>query len=211
MKVLMINTVCGRTSTGRICSDIADLLIEQRHECKIAYGRDPVPKNAKKYAIKIGNKFDFYFHSLCTRLFDNTGFSSVFATKRFLKWVKEYNPDVIHLHNLHGYYINIKILFDYLKKSGKPVVWTFHDCWPFTGHCPHYTFQGCDRWKNICFKCPLKNDYPASFLFDRSTKNFMQKKEFFTNLKNLTIVTPSKWLEGEVKKSYFIYKAGFAG
>lgn len=202
MKVLMINSVCGVTSTGRICADIADLLTENGHECKIAYARGIVPEKWQKYAVKIGMDMDVNIHAMSTRIFDNTGFGSKRATRKFLKWVEEYKPDVIHLHNLHGYYIHIGLLFDFLKKYNKPVVWTLHDCWTFTGHCPHYSFVQCDKWLTECYKCPLKGEYPASSVFDRSKKNYRQKKQFFNGVKNMTIVTPSQWLKEEVEKSF---------
>lgn len=202
MKVLMINTVCGITSTGRICTDIADILTERGGECKVAHGRGVVPEKDKKYSVKIGNDFDVKVHGLGTRIFDNTGFYSVKATKDFLKWVEEYDPDIIHLHNIHGYYINIKLLFEYLKKSGKPIVWTLHDCWAFTGHCAHYTFAGCGKWKTGCSKCPIKKEYPSSFVIDNSKRNYKIKKDLFGGLKDLYLVTPSEWLKNEVKQSF---------
>ena len=129
MKILMINSVCGVGSTGRICTDIAEKLTQLGHECKIAYGRGNVPNHLEKYAIKIGTKFGTYLHGIISRVLDNTGFGSKFATKKFIKWVKLYDPDIIHLHNLHGYYINVEVLFNYLKSCNKKVFWTLHDCW----------------------------------------------------------------------------------
>lgn len=203
MKVLQINSVCGIRSTGRICTDIADILKQNGEECKIAYGRENVSENYKQYAIRIGNDIDIKLHALISRLFDNTGKCSKRATKKFLKWVDEYNPDVIHLHNLHGYYINLEMLFNYLKKVQKPVVWTLHDCWTFTGHCSHFDLLGCHRWKNEgCHTCPQKKHYPTSLLFDRSKKNFLEKKQLFTGIPNMTIVTPSQWLADLVKSSF---------
>ncbi|MBR3943102.1 MAG: glycosyltransferase [Clostridia bacterium] len=202
MKILMINAVCGTTSTGRICADIADLLSEAGHECKIAYARGNVPEKWQKYAVKIGSDADVKLHALSTRIFDNTGFCSKSATRKFLKWVEAFQPDVIHLHNLHGYYIHIGLLFEFLKKYNKPVVWTLHDCWSFTGHCAYYSFEKCDRWQTGCYSCPLKREYPGSSGFDRSKKNYEQKKQLFCGVKNLTIVTPSEWLKGEIEKSY---------
>lgn len=202
MKVLQINSVCGIRSTGRICTDIADVLEDNGHICKIAYGRENVPEKYKKYAVRIGNSLSVRLDALLTRLFDNAGFNSVFSTRKFIKWVKEYDPDVIHLHNLHGYYINVKILFKYLKKSGKPVLWSSHDCWAFTGHCSHFVTAGCDKWKTGCFKCPKRKAYPSSLFIDNSKKNYKKKKALFTALSNLTIVTPSNWLADLVKKSF---------
>ncbi len=202
MKVLLINSVCGIGSTGRICTDIADELFLEGHEVKIAYGRGNVPNKYKKYAIKIGSKSGLILHGLYTRLFDKHGFGSKIATKKFLKRVKKYNPDIIHLHNLHGYYINVEILFDYLKKANKPIVWTLHDCWAFTGHCSHFTEVKCEQWKTHCSYCVQKNSYPASLFIDNCKRNFERKKNAFTGVNNLTIITPSKWLKGIVEKSF---------
>ena len=202
MRVLFINSVCGIRSTGRICTDIAEVLSRQGHECKIAYGREYVPEMYKDIAVRIGTDFDTKIHGLQTRILDNTGFASKNATKKFIKWVMEYNPDIIHLHNLHGYYINIKVLFDYLAMAGKPVVWTLHDCWSFTGHCTHFDYVNCEKWKTHCYACPQKKQYPASFFYDGSTSNFMRKKGAFLGLKHLTIITPSYWLAGLVKQSF---------
>jgi putative colanic acid biosynthesis glycosyltransferase len=200
LKVLQINTVCGTGSTGRIATDIHNILLEQGHESYIAYGRgESVNCNT---AIKIGSKTDLYVHGAMTRIFDNHGFASKKATKEFIKEVEELNPDIIHLHNIHGYYINVEILFNYLKKSNKPVVWTLHDCWAFTGHCAYFDYVGCDKWKTACYKCPQKKNYPASIFIDNSKQNYLKKKELFTGIKNMTIVTPSNWLANLVKQSF---------
>ena len=198
----MINSVCGIGSTGRICTDLAETLSQNGHEVKIAYGRGDVPDNFKHYAIKIGNDFDVKLHVLYSRIFDNTGFGSYKATKKFLEWVKEYNPDVIHLHNIHGYYINIELLFDYLAKAKKRVIWTLHDCWAFTGHCPHFSFVKCDKWKYGCSNCPQKRGYPSSYVFDSSCLNWKRKKKIFTSVSNMTLITPSEWLAKLVRKSF---------
>ena len=200
MKVLQINSVCGVGSTGRIATDLYKVLEEQGHECVIAYGRGTAPEGIK--TIKIGTDFDNYMHVAKTRLFDKHGFGSTKATKEFIKKVKEYNPDVIHLHNIHGYYINIEILFNYLKEADKKVIWTLHDCWAFTGHCAYFDYVGCNKWKNQCNSCPQKKEYPTSNMIDSSSWNFKKKKEIFNGVKDLTIVTPSKWLARLVKKSF---------
>jgi len=202
MKILQINSVCGIRSTGRICTDLAEVLEQNGHECKIAYGRESVPEKYQKYAIRIGSDFDVKMHALQSRLFDNSGFCSKRATEKFIEWVKEYNPDIIHLHNIHGYYINIEVLFNYLEEADKPVVWTLHDCWTFTGHCAHYSYVQCDKWKVGCNNCQQRKSYPSSFLFDHSRKNWLKKKALFTRVKNMTLVTPSKWLAGEVRQSF---------
>ena len=201
MKVLMINSVCGVGSTGRICTDIADMLLSQGHECKIAYGRGEVPEKYRDISVRIGSTFKVYCNVLKSRLFDNEGFSAVGATKKLVRWIKEYDPDVIHLHNIHGYYLNVKILFDYLKTSGKKIIWTLHDCWAFTGHCTHFQVPHCDKWRTECEKCIRVKDYPKA-LISHAKRNYKRKKQTFCGVPNLTIVTPSKWLLGLVGQSF---------
>lgn len=200
MKVLQINSVCGIGSTGRIATDIHNNLIEQGHESYIAYGRD-LPINCDN-TIKIGTKLDNYTHVIETRILDRHGLGSRRATLRLIDEIKELDPNIIHLHNIHGYYVNIQILFNYLKETNKPVVWTLHDCWSFTGHCSHFDLIGCNKWQTGCFDCPQKKSYPSSILIDNSRNNYRIKKELFTGLNNLTIVTPSEWLANLVMKSF---------
>jgi glycosyltransferase involved in cell wall biosynthesis len=137
-----------------------------------------------------------------TRVLDKHGVGSKKATIEFIDGVKELDPDIINLHNIHGYYINIEILFNYLKEANKPVVWTLHDCWSFTGHCAYFDYAGCNKWQKGCYKCPEKKSYPSSLVVDSSKKNYVSKKDIFTGVDNLTIVTPSNWLADLVKESY---------
>ena len=203
MKVLLINAVCGTGSTGRICTDLAQQFEKEGHTVKIAYGRHAyVPKQFQKYAVRIGTDFDVKLHALQTRLFDTHGFGSKHATKKFLQWADQYNPDLVWLHNIHGYYINVEMLFAWLKSHPQTQVkWTLHDCWAFTGHCSHFSFVKCDKWKTHCEKCPQLYRYPASFC-DNSRQNFDRKKTAFTGVKNMTLITPSKWLADLVKQSF---------
>lgn len=212
-RLLLINSVCGIGSTGRICADIARKYDQDGYEVKIAYGRSNVlGEGTEKYAVRIGSKADVYAHVAYTRLFDKHGLASKRATKKFLKWASVYDPDILWLHNIHGYYINYEMLFDWIKRrqkeqseSGKQVMkvkWTLHDCWAFTGHCSHFTYVGCDKWKTKCKNCPQKNEYPTSFLIDNSEDNYGGKRKAFDGVKNLTIITPSKWLENLVKGSF---------
>lgn len=201
MKVLMINVVCGIRSTGRICTDLATALEKQGHQVKIAYGRENVPEQFQKYAVRIGNDLDVKLHGVKARLLDGAGFGSKAVTEKFIEWVKKYDPDVIHLHNLHGYYINVEVLFKYLKTCGKRIIWTLHDCWAFTGHTAYCDIVNCKRWMKGCYDCPLLKKYPAS-LIDRSKQNWKKKKKVFTSLSNMTIITPSKWLGILVKNSF---------
>lgn len=200
MKILQVNSVCGVGSTGRIATDIYKVLEEQGHECCIAYGRGTAPEGIK--TIKIGSNIDNYIHVAKTRLLDKHGFASKRATEEFVKKAEEFNPDVIHLHNIHGYYLNIEILFKFLKKFNKPVIWTLHDSWAFTGHCAYFEYCGCEKWRTGCEKCEQKKTYPISNLMDNSKWNFTKKKELFTSVEDLTIITPSKWLAELTKESF---------
>lgn len=199
-KVLQVNVVCGYGSTGRIAADLYKAIKKNGHDCIIAYGRGSSPEGLK--TIKIGRNYDFFAHTAMSRITDKHGFYSRQATKELIKKVKEFDPDVIHLHNIHGYYVNIEILFNYLREAEKPVVWTLHDCWAFTGHCAHFDYIGCDKWKNLCHHCPQKNRYPKSIFLDNSKWNYKMKNELFTSVKNMTIVTPSQWLADLVKGSF---------
>lgn len=199
--LFQINTVANSGSTGRITEDIGELAISKDWESYIAYGRGKA--KSKSNLMKITNKIDFYFHALQTRFLDNHGLSSSHNTKRLIENIKRIKPDIIHLHNIHGYYLNYSLLFNFLSQTNIPVVWTLHDCWTYTGHCSHYTFAQCKRWKESCFNCPQKNRYPKSWFIDRSSQNYADKKRYFSSINNLTIITVSNWLENEVKQSFF--------
>ena len=200
MKVLQINTF-GNLSTGKIAVDIYRTLRARGHEGAVAYARNEVPGDVPSF--KIGNSLSVYTDGVLTRLTDKAGHYSKGATEKLIKQIKEYDPDIIHLHNLHGYYINVPMLFDFLKNAGKPVVWTLHDCWAYTGHCCYYSMAGCEKWKLTgCSKCPQKKAYPASIFKDNSSKNFSEKNQMFHSVKNLHLVCVSKWLDNELKESF---------
>lgn len=201
MKYLFINSVAGVGSTGRIAAEKCRELMAQGHQCVISYGRDKANCDDIP-TLCIGSATDYKLHGIKTRLFDQHGFGSKAATRRFLEQVKEYDPDVIWLHNIHGYYIHIGLLFEYLKTCGKKIIWTLHDCWAFTGHCSYFDYVGCDRWKAGCHDCPQKKAYPASMLLDNSRSNYKKKRSLFTGIPDLTIITPSQWLADLVQESY---------
>lgn len=201
MKYLFINSVAGFGSTGRIAAEKCRELMAQGHECVIAYARqkvncDDIP------TICIGAPLDYCLHGIKSRILDQHGFGSKAATLRFLQQVREYDPDVIWLHNVHGYYIHIGLLFDYLRSSGKKIYWTLHDCWAFTGHCSHFDYIGCDKWKAGCFDCSQKKEYPSSLFWDNSRDNYEKKRALFTKIPDLHIIVPSKWLANLVKESF---------
>ena len=201
--LLQINVTCNSGSHGKIAEQIGSLALKNGWQSVIAYSRG----NAKSESetVKIGNSLNMYWHGFESMLFDNHGLSSRLATKKFVKKILEIRPDIIHLHNIHGYYLNYKILFEFLKEYNHPVVWTLHDCWTMTGHCSHFVPANCYKWKTQCFDCPLKKDYPKSLLFDRSRQNYIDKKTAFTGIENLHIVSVSNWLNEIVKDSFLNY------
>lgn len=204
MRVLLINSVCGIGSTGRICTDLAEQFEKEGHEVKIAYGRTGfVPEKYQRYAVRIGNDLGVKMHGIRTRLLDEHGFGSAKATKKFLEWADEYNPDLLWLHNIHGYFINIELLFTWIKKRpNMQIKWTLHDCWAFTGHCAHFVAANCEQWKKQCLNCCQKDTYPISKFKDNCKNNYIRKKNAFTGVENLMLITPSKWLADLTRESF---------
>lgn len=203
-KLLQINPVIKEnTSTGKIMRTLGELAQAAGWESYVAYSRarDGVPPHSSRL-VPVGNKADLLLHWVATRLFDAHGLASRLATRRFVARLRELNPDVIHIHNIHGYFLNYKILSRALAQMGKPVVWTVHDCWLYTGHCYHYASAGCERWKTGCHHCPQKKAFPASRLLDRSRRNWEDKKKAFCSIPGLTLVTVSRWMKGEIARSF---------
>lgn len=200
MRLQQINTTVNTGSTGRIAEEIGLKVMKAGYKSFIAAANTSRP--SKSQVIQIGTDFDRKMHGLITRLLDRHGFGSLKATKELITKMEVSNPDLIHLHNIHGYYLNIEILFEYLKKHQKPVVWTFHDCWPFTGHCSYFDAVDCFMWQTECNHCPNIKGYPASCGVDQSKRNFHDKREIFNGLNRLQIITPSKWLAIHANKSF---------
>lgn len=207
--LLQINTgITG--STGRIAQQIGELAIANGWDSWIACSGREKSVESQSHLIRIGSSFDSSIHALFTRLFDRHGLHSTMGTKRLVRKIKEIKPDIIHLHNIHGYYLNIPILFQYLAEANVPVVWTLHDCWAFTGHCVHFTDVDCFKWEvqegkelqDYCNHCPKKRGYPSSFFVDRSGSNYFIKKQAFTGVKDMTLVPVSYWLGTVVKRSF---------
>lgn len=191
--VIQINVCANYRSTGKIAEEIGQLAISRGWRSVIAYG-DSV-RTSKNELVHVGSKFELFEHAIETRLFDNHGLASCSATKKFLQTVNEIKPDIIHLHNIHGYFLNYPMLFEYLSKRDIPVIWTMHDCWPITGHCAYFDYTKCERWKTECHSpCPGKRQYPASLLFESPRRNYRIKKEVFQKVENLTLVPVSDWL-----------------
>lgn len=202
MRVLFVNAVCGSGSTGRIVTDLCEILKQQGHQVHVVYGVGQASRIAPEDTTCISNKVDYYIHNATARITDRAGFYSHLATKKLIQAIKAFSPDVIHLHNLHGFYVNIKMLFEFLAEADIPVVWTLHDCWAMTGHCAHFSYVGCDKWKTGCEYCPQVSEYPKSYGVDQSRRNYADKKRLFTSVKNMTIVTPSEWLARIARQSF---------
>lgn len=200
MKVLQVNSVCGRGSTGRIVVGLHDALRARGDECRVAYGRGQHDPSVD--AFKIGTPLSVSLHAGLSRLTDRQGFFSSGATRRLAAEIDEFRPDLIHLHNVHGYYLNLPLLFSTLQQSSAGVIWTLHDCWAFTGHCAYFDFAGCDKWRTHCENCPQKRAYPTSYGLDSSKRNYDDKRRLTATMANLTLVTPSDWLAGLVGQSF---------
>lgn len=205
MKILQINLTYNIGSTGKITRDIDELITKNGDQsfvvCAYSYvTKDNVLVLEKGKNVTLLEKKDLFISRLTGRM----GYNSKIRTRRLIKAIDSFNPDVIHLHNIHGNIINIFMLFKYIKSHNIPVVWTLHDCWSFTGRCSHFEVNNCYQWKEGCKECPKAQlrVYPISYYFDWSKKMYIDKKKTFTGLSNCTLVTPSKWLKGYVDQSY---------
>lgn len=201
IKVLQISTVCGSGSVGRIMVDIYHTLEKNGDMPLIAYGRQKAPEGIRAYCF--GSAPDLALHVLSTFFRGEHGFASAGQTRKLIRKIQEWDPDVIHLHNIHGFILQIELLFEYLKKAGKPVVWTLHDCWPYTGHCAFYDYNGCGGWKTGCSGCrEYRRTYPYALFKNRTERNYIRKKAAFTGVPDLVLATPSGWLKAEVEQSF---------
>lgn len=196
LKLFQVNITANWGSTGKIAEAIGNAAIANGWESFIAYGR--VANNSTSHLIKVGGKIDTYIHYLYDRILDMEGRGSVRPTKKLIEQIKAINPDIVQLHNIHDHYLNYPILFEYLNQTNIKVVWTFHDCWAFTGHCYHFAHVGCMKWRACCEKCVQRH-----MLADRSCENYLIKKQLFSSCNNLTIITCSSWINNFVKQSLF--------
>ena len=199
-KLIQINTVCNG-SVGNIMRQIQMAAQKEGYETISFYGR------RKGYpdlpCERFGDFFSFWSHVVWTTITDRQGLGSYFVTKKMVRRLRKENPDIIHMHNLHGYYLNYPVLFKYLRNEYKgKIIWTLHDCWPITGHCPHFVIAKCEKWKSKCEKCPNKGVYPISWFLDSSEYNYKLKKGLFTGLDNMIITTPSKWMKEQIEQSF---------
>ncbi|WP_028904487.1 glycosyltransferase [Prevotella sp. P6B4] len=199
--ILQINVACNWGSTGRIAEQIGVLAQKNGWNAYLAHGTRYVSGSQLK-TIRVSSSFEEKAHGVKSLLLDAHGLGSVNGTKAFVEKLDEIKPDIVHLHNIHGYFVNYEILFDYLCGKDIPIVWTLHDCWSFTGHCMYFDRVGCDKWKTGCHHCPQLHSYPKSLFIDRSSANWERKRKLFTSVKNLTLVPVSNWLGDLVSQSY---------
>ncbi|MCL1854931.1 MAG: glycosyltransferase [Clostridia bacterium] len=217
MRVAHIN-VTATLSTGGIAADISRVLMERGHKALVAFARGYYPVGVPW--LRIGNQAEQAWHLLWARAADRAGFAGRLGTQKLVRKLSAYQPDIVHLHNLHGYYLHLPTLFRWLEKTGVPVVWTLHDCWAYTGHCAYYTMapgdasraegrthrrattRGCDRYKRGCGHCPQKRAYPRSIGLDQSARNWREKRSLENKLRRLWLAVPSHWLAEEVRKSF---------
>ena len=202
MRVAFINSVCGTGSTGKIVTGLLRSVRSTGGDGRIFFGVGEAHDVASGDAVRYTSSADYYVHNAFSRLTDHAGCYSSGATRRMIAAIEDYDPDLIHLHNLHGYYLNTDLLFAYLKDCGRKVVWTLHDCWAFTGHCTHFTSAACEQWKTGCEHCVQLRRYPKCLLWGDVRRNFARKKAAFTALPYLTLVTPSEWLADTVRQSF---------
>ena len=200
MKIFAINTVLDKTNApGRIMMSISDAAKKRGDNVMFAFGRGDTIPNIDCY--RIGSILDVYGHALMSRIDDSAGFHSTKATTKLIEKLEEFSPDIVHIHNLHGYYVNVVLLMDWLKKVKIPIVWTLHDCWPFTGHCARFIHNNCEQWKVGCTKCDYSFDYPVS-VKSHSARNYRIKMSAFLGHENLKLIAVSKWQQSQLAHSF---------
>lgn len=198
MRVLLIDVNCKNSSTGNIVYNLYKYINYTGDEAAVCYGRGE--KLKEKNIFKFGLDTETYIHALLTRITGFTGCFSLFSTRRLIKFIKKFNPDVVHIHELHAYFVNIKPLINYLKKNHIKTVMTLHCEFAYTGKCGHS--MECEQWKTECRQCPHLREYVSTIWFDHTNYMFRQKKNIFSNFNELSIITPSKWLAQRVSASF---------
>ena len=203
MKIAFINETFGTGSIGRLTKELAEGLIQCGHEVRYYYSQG---KGNADYCLQISTQNSVRIHAVLSRITGLQGYFSTYRTYQLIKELRGFKPSIIHLQNLHSNYINLKILSNYLHKTGIPTVITLHDCWFYTGKCTYYVPAKCDRWKIACGKCPLlhKDNVNPTWFFDTTHKCLMDKKKWFASLKKLAVVGVSDWITEEARNS--IYK-----
>ena len=203
MNIVQLNATCKVGSTGKIMSDLNDIICNSENNGFMISGYYHENGSDNLYCTSHNNPFwEIRKNILISRITGTMGYRYLNRTKKTLRWMDEKKPDIIHLHNIHGDWIHVETLFNYIKRKKIPVVWTLHDCWAFTGRCSYFELCGCNKWKSLCGACPNKKIYPRTYFFDKSQRMFLDKKEWFAGVENMTVVTPSEWLAGLVRQSF---------
>lgn len=200
LKILYINSVLDYGSTGRITRSLATTMKKQGHEVSVIYGRNKIAN--EEGTIYIGNKVGQAVHLIMSRIFGTHGLHSSFSTLKAIRHIRKFKPDIVHLHNIHGYYINSKMLLKYLSRNSIKTILTLHDAWLISGNSAYFDYHGCKVWDDGCVVCNSTHDYPKSLLNFRQRKNFSWKKKILTSFDTIHIITPSKWLESLIKNSF---------
>lgn len=195
-KVLAINVTANWGSTGKIAEQIGGLAEKEGWECYLAFGRACNPSRLRTF--RVGWGLEVKVHYFINRFLDSEGLGSRCATRKLIRFIDKIKPDIIHLHNIHGHYLNYPMLVKHINKRGIPVVWTLHDAWIITGHCYLFGGTGCEKWETECHHCPMAFKYGL----DRSRQNIRRKKRLFTSLKQVELVTVSNWLKNVIGKSF---------
>ena len=198
MRVLLIDVNCKSGSTGKIAYDLYRHVNDNGGEAAVCYGRGK--KINEKNIYKFGLDWETYLHAFLTRITGFTGCFSYFSTKRLIRFIKKFKPVVVHIHELHAYFVNITQLLNFLKKQNIKVIHTLHCAFSYTGKCGHHL--ECEKWKESCGHCPHLKDYVSTICFDRTKHMIQEKKKAFTGFKDMTIVCPSQWLADFAKQSF---------
>ena len=202
MRILQINATYKIGSTGKIMSDLDDVINQNGHDGYMLCAYSLVKKNNLYVMDSLPFPFNSKSNILRMRIFGLNGYAKRRVTRKAIEWIDRIKPDIIHLHNIHGDWINLPLLFEYLNNTDTRIVWTLHDCWPFTGRCSHFELCGCNKWKDKCYKCTNKRVYPITYFFDFSRKMHNDKKSWYGDWNKMAIVTPSFWLAEYVKESF---------
>lgn len=201
MRVLLIDVNCKNTSTGKIVYDLYQGLIANGHDAAVCYGRGSLTEEDNIY--KFGLDWETNIHAGLARLTGLNGCFSPLSTRRLIAFIERFKPDVVHIHELHAYFVNIAPVITYLKAKKIKVIWTFHCEYMYTGKCG-YAYD-CEKWKTVCGSCPSVHDYPKSLFFDFTKRMFEKKRALLSDF-DFTVVTPSQWLAERVKQSFLADK-----
>lgn len=199
-KLLQINVTSNWGSTGKIAEECNFIARLHGWDTYFAFGRYSNPSESK-FIFGPLHPLNIYEHYIENKIIDNEGLASRKTTNKLVEKIREIQPDIIHLHNIHDHWLNYKILFEYLNQTDIKIVWTFHDFWAVTGHCAHFVTKNCSKFQNECYDCPMTKNcfFP---IIKRENRNFKLKRKLFSVNKNLTIIPVSEWVGENVRKSF---------